>query len=108
MSESIILEAAERLKLGLLAKATDGDYLDKDYKGDLSIVSSDNRVSMMLPSFVKTSRSTADFRRAMQAKYQHYAERRQHIDQEFQPIFDYLDSVISGTDSFARNVDAYK
>ena len=68
MNESTILEALERLKLGLLAKATDGDYLDKEYKEDLRIVTSDNRVSMMLPSFVKTSRSTADFRRAMQAE----------------------------------------
>lgn len=108
MNESTILEALERLKLGLLAKATDGDYLDKEYKEDLRIVTSDNRVSMMLPSFVKTSRSTADFRRAMQAEYQHYAERRQHINQEFQPIFDYLEGVINGTDNFVGNLDSYK
>ena len=107
MRESIILEAAERLKLGLLAKATDGDYLDKDFKEDLRIVSSDNRVSMMLPAFVKTSRSTVDFRRAMQAIYPSYAARRQHIDREFQPVFDYLESVISGSDRFTNNLESY-
>jgi serine/threonine-protein kinase len=108
MDTSKIVEATEHLKLGLLAKATDGEYADKDYIEDLRIVSLDNRVSRMLPSFVKTSRSPADFRRAMQAKYPHYADRRQHIDQEFQPIFDYLEGVINGTDNFSGNVDSYE
>jgi len=78
MDNSIVLEAAERLKLGLLAKATDGEYLDENYKEDLKILSSDNRVSKMLPSFARVNRSTADFRRAIQAKFQRYAERTVH------------------------------
>ena len=93
MAGTEILEAAERLKLGLLAKATDGDYLDKDYKEDLQMLASDSRVAKMMPTFLRTSRSTSDFRRTMQAKFQHYAERRQYIDQELQPIFECLEDV---------------
>lgn len=61
MNESIVLEAAERLKIGLLAKATDGYYLDKDFKEDMRVVSSDNRVSMMLPKYASHSREIGIF-----------------------------------------------
>lgn len=108
MDNLIVLEAAERLKFGLLAKATDGEYLDESYKKDMKVLSSDNRVSKMLPSFVRMSRSTADFRRAMQAKFKGYAERRQFINQELEPIFEYLESVSNGTDNFLTNIDAYQ
>ena len=108
MDESKILEAVERLKLGLIAKATDGDYADKYYKEDLDMISADSRVSKILPSFIRTSRTTADFRRAMQAKYPSYAERRQYIGQEFQPTIDYLEGVIKGTDQFSRSLDSYE
>lgn len=108
MVTSIFLEAAERLKLGLLAKATDGEYLDTDYKEDLKILLTDNRVSKMLPSLVRVNRSTTDFRRAMQTKFERYAERRQFINQELEPIFQYLESIATGTDKFSSNIDAYK
>ena len=108
MNASIIFEAAERLNRGLLAKATDGEYYDKDFKDDLRILSADIRVSKMLPSFIKTSRTTVDFRRDMQSKYPHYKERRQYINQELQPIFDYLKSVADGTDSFTSNDESYE
>ena len=108
METSEILDAAERLNQGLLAKATDGDYLDKDFGNDLRILNTNNRVSRMLPSFLRTSRTTADFRRAMQSKYPKYKERRQYISQELQPIFDYIESVVNVTDSFSNNTDSYE
>ena len=74
-----LLIAAERLKQGLLAKATDGNYEDKDYKADLAVLQSDQRVAKMIPVIIQVNRTTADFRRAMQAQFQHYAERRQYI-----------------------------
>ncbi|MGW9531009.1 protein kinase domain-containing protein [Paenibacillus terrae] len=108
MDNLIFLEAAERLKLGLLAKATDGEYLDESYKKDMKILSSDNRVFKMLPSFVRMSRSTADFRRAMQTKFKGYAERRKYINHELEPIFLYLESNSKGIDNFLTNIDAYQ
>lgn len=97
-----ILIAAERLKQGLLAKATDGDYEDKDYKADLAVLQSDQRVAKMIPVIIQVNRTTADFRRAMQAQFQHYAERRQYIAEQMAPIFEYLHAVETGTDGFTQ------
>lgn len=105
MDAVLLIDTAEKLKQGLLAKATDGDYLDKDYRQDVETLSSDGRVSKMLPSFIRANRSTADFRRAMQADFPRYAERRTHISEQLKPIFDYLESVRGGTDQFSVGID---
>lgn len=106
MNNSLLLDAAERLKIGLLAKATDGEYPDSNYKEDLRILSSDNRLNMMIPAFIRLNRSSSDFRRAMQTKFKSYAERRNFIDQELEPIFKYLEKYPS--DKFELNIDAYE
>lgn len=100
MDTQNLLMAAERLKQGLLAKATNGEYLDKDFKSDLAILRTDQRIIKMLPPVIQVGRTTEDFRRAMQAKFPHYAERRQYIDEQLSPVFEYLSSIEEGTDSF--------
>lgn len=100
MEPSALLEAATRLKQGLLAKATSGEYLDNDFQNDIAVLSMDQRIEKMLPVSVRTNRSTADFRREMQAKFVHYADRRAYVSSELEPIFEYLDSIKDGTDSF--------
>ena len=97
-----LLIAAEKLKQGLLAKATDGNYEDKEYKADLSVLQTDQRVAKMLPAIITANRTAADFRRAMQAKFSHYFERRTYIDEQLSPIFEYLHSVENGMDSFTH------
>ena len=49
MEARALLEAATRLKQGLLAKATDGEYRDSDFQSDISILTSDQWVEKMLP-----------------------------------------------------------
>lgn len=100
METKALLIAAERLKQGLLAKATDGDYEDKQYKADLAELITDQRIAKMIPTIIQVNRTSADFRRAMQAHSPHYAGRRQYINEQLSPIFEYLHSVESGTDSF--------
>lgn len=99
-----MLIAAEQLKQGLLAKATDGDYEDKDYKADLAVLQTDQRVAKMIPTIITANRTAADFRRAMQAQFSHYFERRKYIADQLSPIFEYLHSVEKGTDSFTQMV----
>lgn len=99
-----MLIAAEQLKQGLLAKATDGDYEDKDYKADLAVLQTDQRVAKMIPAIITANRTAADFRRAMQAQFSHYFERRKYIADQLSPIFEYLHSVEKGTDSFTQMV----
>lgn len=101
MDAKDLVIVAERFKQGLLAKATSGDYEDKDYKAELRILMSDQRVAKMIPPIILASRSSDDFRRAMQAKFQHYADRRQFIDEQLAPIFEYLHKVETGSDSFS-------
>ncbi len=102
MDTKELLLAAERLKQGLLAKATDGDYADKDYSADLGILRSDKRIEKMMPAMIRVNRNTADFRRAMQVQSPHYAGRRQYISDQLTPIFEYIDSLESGRDSFTE------
>ena len=94
MDARALLEAATRLKQGLLAKATNGEYRDSDFQSDVAILASDQRVEKMLPVSVRVNRSTSDFRRDIQSKFDHYAERRSYISKELEPIFDYLDSIL--------------
>ena len=87
MDTNALLLAAERFKQGLLAKATDGDYADKNYLSDLQFLMTDQRIAKMIPASIQASRTAGDFRRAMQAKFQHYADRRQFIDEQMAPIW---------------------
>ena len=107
MEVDTLLEAATRLKQGLLAKATDGEYSDKDYTSDLKILSSDQHISKLLPMFVRANRSTADFRREMQSKFDHYVERRTYINNELNAVFEYLDSIKTGADNFLYDPVVY-
>lgn len=107
METNTLLEAATRLKQGLLAKATNGEYSDSDFQKDRAVLSSDQRIEKMLPVSVRANRSTADFRRELQAKFDHYAERRSYISSELEPIFEYLNSVKDGTDSFSYDPLVY-
>ena len=102
-----MLIAATRLKQGLLAKATDGEYSDNDFQNDLAVLSADQHIEKILPISVRTNRSTADFRRDIQAKFAHYADRRAYITSELKPIFEYLDSIKDGTDSFTYDPLVY-
>ena len=107
MSNEEMLEAASRFKQGLLAKATDGEYPDKDYQKDLSILSSDQRVYKMLPTIVRMNRSSSDFRREMQAEFQHYSDRRKFIKEQIDPIIAYLERINNGEDAFTHDPQVY-
>lgn len=102
-----LLDIATSFKSGLLAKATDGTYSNIDFKNDLENLLSDKHIEKMLPSLIRRSRTADDFRRAMQAKFDHYAERRQYINDELEPIFDYLEGLLNGTDTFCTNLSDY-
>lgn len=100
MKTEVLIQAAERLKQGLIAIATNGEYPDKDYKEDIRILMTDQRIVKMIPHEIRVNRNSMDFRRAMQAKYQHYAQRRQYIAEILGDIFQYLYDLESGKDRF--------
>jgi len=108
MDTSQLLDTAAKLKSGLMAAATNGSYADSEFKQDLSILMSDNRIEKMVPSYVKASHRTDDFRRTMQAKFEHYVDRRKFIEDELAPIFNYLESLRTGADAFSSNLESYQ
>lgn len=104
MNISELHTVAERFKQGLLAVATDGNYDNNEYMSDLKLLIGDKKIAKLLPAIIKVNRTSSDFRRAMQAKFKHYAERRAFIDEQTLPIFEYIYSVESGTDNFTLNI----
>lgn len=108
MDATQLLDTAVKFKSGLLAQATDGTYSEKDYINDLRILLSDKHIEKMLPSLIRTSRTPDDFRRSMQAEFKHYAERRQFINNELAPLFNYIESLRDGTDTFSTNLSSYE
>lgn len=104
MDVSKFLLVAEQFKQGLLAKATDGEYADKNYLADLQFLMTDQRIAKMIPTSIQASKTAGDFRRAMQAKFQHYADRRQYIDEQMTPILEYLHNVETGNDTFTLKI----
>lgn len=107
MADYNLIDIASNLKSGLLAKATDGEYSNNDFRADMDMLLADKRIEKMIPSFIRTCHTTDDFRRGMQAKFQRYAERRSYIDAELEPVFQYLTSIRDGTDAFSSNVASY-
>lgn len=103
---SELLIVAERFKQGLLAVATDGDYDSKDYMSDLKLLMNDHKIAKLIPPIIQVNRTSSDFRRAMQTKFQHYADRRAFIDMQMAPIYEYIFAVESGTDSFSLNISS--
>lgn len=108
MTNNNLIDVAYSLKSGLLAKATDGQYTNSDFRSDLDKLLSDKRVEKMLPAYIRTCRNTDDFRRGMQTRFSKYAERRSFIETELQPVFQYLSKINDGTDSFSNNVASYE
>lgn len=108
MDTNELLDVASRFKHGLLAKATNGDYSNTEFENDLAILSSENHIEKLLPSIIKTAKTADNFRRSMQAKFEHYSERRKYIDDILEPIFKYLDDLKNGTDVFTGNLYDYE
>ena len=52
MDHNDLLIVAERFKQGMLAKATNGEYSDKEYKSDFKALMDDQRISKMIPSII--------------------------------------------------------
>lgn len=108
MSNYSLIDIASKFKSGLLAKATDGEYSNKEFREDLDKLLSDKQIEKMVPSFIRICHTSDDFRRSIQAKFSRYAERRNFIETELEPIFNCLISREDGTDSFSRNVSIYE
>lgn len=82
---------AEQLKNMLVARATGGGAEERVYLDLRRTLLSDGRSKASVPRFVVTCRSTFEFWEFIKHKFGSYAERRQFIWDEFNPLIEKLE-----------------
>ena len=85
-------EHLERLQNLLIAHATGGQADDGEYRKLRQEVIENTRVRDVVPSFLRTCRTLAEFWQFIKSKHQHYAERRSFIWDSFRLIFERIES----------------
>lgn len=81
MDNKAIIDLIDEFKSGLISKATDGDIDEKEYKRCRDTLMNIPQIKEALPAFIKSNRTSSDFRRYMQGAKAHYAERRTMISE---------------------------
>ena len=88
----ILHNLLSRLMAGCTAIATNGSFSDTEFMTLKQSLRKDNGLYQLLPQFVLKSHQAINIRRRMQDQSEHYAERRDYINEQFHPAFQYLDS----------------
>ncbi len=91
MSDAALLDLIASFKIGLLHKATDGDIEESEYKRCRDILTKVPKLKSKIPDFIKNNRTAQEFRRHMQLIDQHYAGRRDHIEQEMNKLMESIE-----------------
>lgn len=84
-------EQLEILQNLLLAHATGSRGNDGEYRTLRQAFVDNPRFTKLLPSFVRTCRTLAEFWAHIKAQYDHYAGRRTYIWESFRPLFDFIE-----------------
>jgi uncharacterized protein YfkK (UPF0435 family) len=86
-----LLIKVESLKNMLTARATGGNISDPDYKQIRKDLITNSLLNGRLPRFVETCRSSEEFWGFIKPKFAHYAERREFLRVEFDPVLSFLE-----------------
>lgn len=92
MDKNAIIDLIDEFKSGLLAKATNGDISEKDYKRCRDTLMKVPELKAHIPAFIKSNRTANDFRGYMQAYDQHYAGRRDLINSQMAELVNCLEN----------------
>ena len=92
MDKNAIIDLIDEFKSGLLAKATNGDISEKDYKRFRDTLMKVPELKAHIPAFIKSNRTANDFRGYMQAYDQHYAGRRDFINSQMDELINCLEN----------------
>lgn len=99
MEKNVVIDLIDEFKSGLLAKATNGDMDEKDYKRCRDTLMKVPELKAYIPAFIKSNRTAKDFRNYMQAYNQHYVERRDLINAGMDELIKVLEN---DNDSFMQ------
>lgn len=101
-TNSSLIDAAERMRIGLLAIATNGDYSNVDFLNDKNTLMENGMIRELMPSIVRNSRTVQDFQFVMRGQFRTYAERRSHITEILNPVFEYLEHIRNSKNAFSE------
>jgi hypothetical protein len=91
MKDSELLEIVETLQNGLVSVATGGGFGDADYEALRRTVTTDPRTRDLAPRFLRTNRTVQQFWQWIKRERPGYAERRNFLWGEFNPILEALE-----------------
>lgn len=90
MNEELI-DKLERMKTGLISVSTDGSFDNEEYISLRNDIMQAKILKGHIPASIKSSRSAIEFRRNMQAMFDHYAERRSFITEEINNLINIIE-----------------
>ena len=90
MDKDAVKDLIDEFKSGLIAKATNGDISEKDYKRFRDTLLNIQELKNSIPQFIKSNHTASDFRSYMQAYNPHYADRRALINSEMDGLAECL------------------
>jgi serine/threonine-protein kinase len=94
MDKVELINVVERLKIGLISKATGGTIEEVEYIQDRETLLKNGLIKDYIPRFIKTCRNTNEFWYYIQPKYPTYAQRREFLTEEFNKVIYYLESLL--------------
>lgn len=98
MDKEELIVKLEQFKSGLIEAATNGSFDNNEYNSLRSEFLNHPLIKDKLPRFIKIYRTPLEFRRYMQEKYGHYAERRSFITEEMNNIIFYVEECDNGNE----------
>jgi hypothetical protein len=91
MTDAEFLKQVQIFQDCLVASATGGAFGDGSYEELRKLIVANPRIKKLVPEFLKTNRTEAQFWSFIKARFAHYAERRTFIWNEFAPLIDELE-----------------
>lgn len=91
MEKEAIRDLIDEFKSGLIAKATDGDIAEKEYKRCRDTLMNVPELKGHIPAFIKSNHTAGDFRRYIQGQESRYVDRRRVITTQMDALADLLE-----------------
>ena len=95
--------ALNGFKLGIISRATGSTYDNSEYEAIRSHLLSRPEIKHLIPSFVKSCHTTDEFWSYIQPKFEKYAQRREYIASELNPLIEFYEN---NKDVFSLNIES--
>ena len=106
-NEDDLLLQVEQFKMGLVARATGGDFEAKEYSRFRKLILTNPNLEKVIPRFLQLCRTSDEFWGWIKAAAPSYAERRVIIATEINPILEILEYENGeGALEFSKNYEA--